>query len=54
MTMHQWNECTNLYEFQNEEALYDAAEEFAYVYYNYVRPHSFNEYQTPYEVHIVS
>ena len=39
------NECTNLYEY--EDALYQAVEEFAYVEYNYVRPHSYNGYATP-------
>ena len=43
------NECTNLYEFRTEEALYQAVEEFAYVTYNHVRPHSYNGYRTPYE-----
>ena len=43
------NECTNLYEFETEEALYPKVEEFAYVDYNHVRPHSFNGYRTPYE-----
>ena len=43
------NECINLYEFQTEEALYQAVEEFAYVSYNHVRPHSYNGYLTPYE-----
>ena len=43
------NECTNLYEFATEEALYQAVEEFAYVVYNHVRPHSFNGYRTPFE-----
>ena len=43
------NECTNLYEFETEEALYQKVEEFAYVDYNHVRPHSFNDYRTPYE-----
>ena len=42
------NECTNLYEFETEEALYQKGEEFAYVDYNHVRPHSFNGYP-PYE-----
>lgn len=37
-------ECTNLREFQTEESLYQTIEEFAYVEYNYVRPHSFNNY----------
>ena len=32
------NECTNLYEFRSEEALYRTVEEFAYVMYNHVRP----------------
>jgi len=48
------NECTNLYEFRTEEALYQAVEEFAYVNYNHVRPHSFNGYRTPYEARIAS
>ena len=43
------NECTNLYEFETEEALYQKVEEFTYVDYNHVRPHSFNGYRTPYE-----
>ncbi len=46
------NECTNLYEFKTEEALYRAVEEFAYVSYNHVRPHSFNNYRTPYQARI--
>lgn len=48
------NECTNLYEFQTEEALYTAVEEFAYVSYNHVRPHSYNGYRTPYQARIAS
>lgn len=43
------NECINLYEFETEEALYQAVERFAYVHYNHVRPHSYNGYRTPYE-----
>ena len=43
------NECINLYEFTTEEALYQIVEEFAYVAYNHVRPHSFNGYRTPFE-----
>ena len=46
------NECTNLYEFRTEEALYQTVEEFAYITYNHVRPHSFNGYQTPYQARI--
>ena len=48
------NECTNLYDFKTEEALYQRVEEFAYVDYNHVRPHSFNGYRTPYEARIAS
>ena len=48
------NECTNLYEFQTEEALYRTVEEFAYVNDNQVRPHSFNAYRTPYQARITS
>lgn len=36
------NEYINLYEYKTEEALYQAVEEFSYVEYNYVRPHSYN------------
>lgn len=43
------NECINLYEFQTEESLYQAVEEFAYKTYNHVRPHSYNGYRTPFE-----
>ncbi len=43
------NECTNLYEYETEDELYRAVEEFAYVHYNHVRPHSSNGYRTPFE-----
>ncbi|MDE7327046.1 MAG: IS3 family transposase [Lachnospiraceae bacterium] len=43
------NECTNLYEFRTEDELYQTVEEFAYVTYNHVRPHSYNGYKTPFE-----
>ena len=46
--------CVNLREFQTEESLYQAIEEFAYVEYNYVRPHSFNNYATPHEARIAA
>ena len=42
------NECTNLYDFRTEKELYQAVEEFAYVTYNHVRPHSYNGYRMPY------
>ena len=48
------NECINLYDFETEEALYQMVEEFAYVEYNYVRPHSFNGYATPNEARRVA
>ena len=49
------NECV-LYDFQTEEALYQAVEEFAYVTYNHnhIRPHSYNGYRTPYQVRFAS
>lgn len=34
---------------RTEDELYTAVEEFAYVQYNHVRPHSYNNYKTPYE-----
>ena len=43
------NECTNLYEFQTKEELYQTVKEFAYATYNHVRPHSYNGYRTPYQ-----
>ena len=48
------NECTNLYEFETEDALYQKVEEFAYVAYNHVRPHSFNGYRTPNEARMAA
>ena len=35
--------------YRTEEELYIAVEEFAYVQYNHVRPHFYNNYKTPYE-----
>lgn len=46
------NECINLYKYKEENALYQAVDDFAYVEYNYVRPHSFNGYATPHEARI--
>lgn len=48
------NECINLYEFKTEEALYKAVSDSAYVEYNYVRPHSYNNYATLHEARIAS
>ena len=46
------NECTDLYDLRTEEELYQAVEEFAYVQYNHVRPHSYNSYKTPYQARV--
>ena len=46
------SELIYLYEYDTEETLYQAVEEFAYVEYNHVRPHSFNGYLTPYQARI--
>ena len=34
--------------YHTEKELYAAIEEFAYVHYNYARPHAYNKYKTPY------
>lgn len=47
------NECINLHEYRTEEQLYAAVEEFAYVHYNHVRPHSYNGYLTPFQARIM-
>lgn len=44
------NELINQHEYHTETELYDSIEEFAYVTYNHVRPHSYNQYKTPFEV----
>lgn len=43
------NEEINLHKYDTEEELYRAVEDFAYVKYNHVRPHSYNNYLTPFE-----
>ena len=43
------NELIYLHYYHNDEELNKAVEEFAYVRYNHVRPHSYNNYKTPYE-----
>ena len=43
------NELINHHYYHSEDELYTAVEEFAYVHYNHVRPHSYNNYRTPYE-----
>lgn len=43
------NELINHHYYHSEEELYEAVEEFAYVHYNHVRPHSYDNYKTPFE-----
>ena len=43
------NEEINLHKYDTEEELYKAVENFAYIKYNHIRPHSFNNYLTPFE-----
>lgn len=43
------NELINLHYYHSDEELNAAIEEFAYVTYNHVRPHSYNGYKTPFE-----
>ena len=43
------NELIYLHDYHDEETLYSAIEDFAYVTYNHVRPHSYNDYLTPFE-----
>ena len=43
------NELIYLHDYKTENELYKAIEEFAYVKYNHVRPHAFNNYLTPFE-----
>lgn len=44
------NELTNLHYYHNDYELNQAVSEFAYIWYNHVRPHSYNGYRTPFEV----
>lgn len=43
------NELTNLHYYHNDDELNKAVSEFAYICYNHVRPHSYNDYRTPFE-----
>jgi transposase InsO family protein len=43
------NEMIYLHHFHSDEELDRAVNDFAYFWYNHVRPHSFNDYLTPYE-----
>ena len=43
------NELIYQHYYHTEDELYSSVEEFAYVTYNHVRPHSYNGYKTPFE-----
>lgn len=43
------HELINHHNYHTEDELNTAIEEYAYIWYNHVRPHSFNEYRTPFE-----
>ena len=43
------NEFINLHYYHNDDELNQAVSEFAYIWYNHVRPHSYNDYRTPFE-----
>ena len=43
------NELINLHYYHNDKELNASIEDFAYIWYNHVRPHAFNNYKTPYE-----
>ena len=43
------NEEIDLHDYRDEQELYDAVDHFAYVKYNHERPHSYNNYMTPFE-----
>lgn len=43
------NELIYLHHYHTDEELNNSVEDFAYIKYNHVRPHSYNEYSTPFE-----
>ena len=43
------NELIYLHDYPSEDDLYASVDEFAYIWYNHVRPHSYNGYKTPFE-----
>lgn len=43
------NECVNLHHYHTDKELYESIEDFAYTWYNHVRPHTYNNYKTPFE-----
>lgn len=42
-------ELINRFHFRTDEELNYAVSEYAYVWYNQFRPHSYNDYRTPFE-----
>lgn len=48
------NELIYEHSYKTDQDLYSAVDEFAYVTYNHVRPHSYNHYKTPYEARYAS
>ena len=43
------NELIYQHHYHSDSDLYSSIEEFAYVQYNHIRPHSYNNYKTPFE-----
>ena len=43
------NELVHHHSYHSEKELYTSIEEFAYVHYHHERPHSYNNYKTPFE-----
>ena len=43
------NELIYLHHYHSDEELNRATDDFAYFWYNHVRPHSYNDYRTPYQ-----
>lgn len=46
------NEYINLFTYRTKEELDRAVREFAYAWYNHVRPHTYNKGRTPYAARI--
>ena len=44
------NELINLKNYHSRNELFTDIEEFSYIWYNRLRPHTFNNFLTPYEV----
>ena len=43
------NDYIYYHEYTNEQELYVGVEEFAYIEYNHIRPHSYNKGKSPFE-----